>query len=266
MELGNMERGKIIQELLQDNNIEFDFIRSLEKSVPDFKFANLALQAKTDDLSRIYSYFGKEFVTWEVLKTVPSGIMVNFSRHVSSVPRLFASGLVDRLFALYIHNCNVQSFSGYKSWFVETYTAIRDSNLKLWDFNFSRKGYSLVGDTTLEILNVKPLVTPHALNFNILGSNNVLNISSNVAPVGGTKDYTIELDFRYEGTTNNKVTIDMENLSGWSVEIILGDFCRDNEVDVINVKDERNVVADYYLSEASVRVENIVRVNGIRKL
>ena len=152
------------------------------------------------------------------------------------------------------------------SCFDEAYTALRDSNLKLWDFNFSRKGYSLAGDTTLEILNVKPLVTPYALRFNILRSNNVLNISSKVAPVGGTKDYTIELDFRYEGTTNNKVIIDMENLSGWNVEIIFGDFCRDNEVDIINVKDDRNVIADYYLSENSVRVENIVKVNGIRKL
>lgn len=58
----------------------------------------------------------------------------------------------------------------------------------------------------------------------------------------------------------------MENLSGWNVEIIFGDFCRDNEVDIINVKDDRNVIADYYLSENSVRVENIVKVNGIRKL
>lgn len=65
---------------------------------------------------------------------------------------------------------------------------------------------------------------------------------------------------------NNKVIIDMENLSGWNVEIIFGDFCRDNEVDIINVKDDRNVIADYYLSENSVRVENIVKVNGIRKL
>lgn len=138
--------------------------------------------------------------------------------------------------------------------------------MKLWDFNFSRKGYYLAGDAALEILNVNPLVTPHFLKFNILRSNNVLNISSKVAPVSGTKNYTIELDFGYERTTNNKVIIDMENLSGWSVEIIFGDFCRDNEVDIVNVKDEQNVVADYYLSEASVRVENIVRVNGIRKL
>ena len=261
-----MNKEKIIRELLQDNNIEFDFIRSLERRGSDFDFVNLALQAKTDDMSKVYPHFGKEFVIWEVLKTVPSGIMINFDGHVSSVPRLFTKDLIDKLSALYIHNCNVQSFSGYKSWFVEAYTALRDSNLKLWDFNFSRKGYSLAGDTTLEILNVKPLVTPYALRFNILRSNNVLNISSKVAPVGGTKDYTIELDFRYEGTTNNKVIIDMENLSGWNVEIIFGDFCRDNEVDIINVKDDRNVIADYYLSENSVRVENIVKVNGIRKL
>lgn len=261
-----MNKEKIIQELLQDNNIEFDFIRSLERRGSDFDFVNLALQAKTDDMSKVYSHFGKEFVIWEVPKTVPSGIMINFDGHVSSVPRLFTKDLIDKLSALYIHNCNIQSFSGYKSWFVEAYTALRDSNLKLWDFNFSRKGYSLAGDTTLEILNVKPLVTPYALRFNILRSNNVLNISSKVAPVGSTKDYTIELDFRYEGTTNNGVTIDMENLSGWNVEIIFGDFCRDNEVDIINVKDEQNVVADYYLSENSVRVENIVKVNGIRKL
>jgi hypothetical protein len=247
-----MNKEKIIRELLQDNNIEFDFIRSLERRGSDFDFVNLALQAKTGDMSKVYPHFGKEFVIWEVPKTVPSGIMINFDGHVSSVPRLFTKDLIDKLSALYIHNCNVQSFSGYKSWFVEAYTALRDSNLKLWDFNFSRKGYSLAGDTTLEILNVKPLVTPYALRFNILRSNNVLNISSKVAPV--------------EGTTNNKVTIDMKNLSGWNVEIIFGDFCRDNEVDIINVKDDRNVIADYYLSENSVRVGNIVKVNGIRKL
>ena len=261
-----MNRKKIIQELLQDDNIEFDFIKSLEKRTPDFNFANLALQAKTDDMPKVYPHFGKEFVTWESSIIVPSAILINFNGPVLSVPRLFAKDLIDRLSALYIHNCNIQSFSGYKSWFVEAYTALRDSNLKLWDFNFSRKGYSIAGDTTLEILNVKPLVTPYALRFNILRSNNVLNISSKVAPVGGTKDYTIELDFRHEGTTNNKVTIDMENLSGWNVEIIFGDFCRDNEVDIINVKDEQNVVADYYLSEYSVKGENIVKVNGIRKL
>lgn len=58
-----MNKEKIIRELLQDNNIEFDFIRSLERRGSDFDFVNLALQAKTDDLSRIYPYFGKEFVT-----------------------------------------------------------------------------------------------------------------------------------------------------------------------------------------------------------
>lgn len=36
-----MNRKKIIQELLQDDNIEFDFIKSLEKRTPDFNFANL---------------------------------------------------------------------------------------------------------------------------------------------------------------------------------------------------------------------------------
>lgn len=135
-----MNKEKIIRELLQDNNIEFDFIRSLERRGSDFDFVNLALQAKTDDMSKVYPHFGKEFVIWEVPKTVPSGIMINFDGHVSSVPRLFTKDLIDKLSALYIHNCNVQSFSGYKSWFVEAYTALRDSNLKLWDFNFSRKG------------------------------------------------------------------------------------------------------------------------------
>lgn len=260
-----MNKEKIIQELLQDNNIEFDFIRSLERRGSGFDFVNLALQAKTDDLSIIYPHFGKEFVTWESSIIVPSAIMINFNGFIPSIGRLFAEDLIESLSTLHISNSKIDSIGGYKSWFVKAYMSLIDSNLKLWDFNFSRKGYSLAGDTTLEILNVKPIVTPYALRFNILRSNNVLNISSKVAPVGGTKDYTIELDFRHEGTTNNKVTIDMENLSGWNVEIIFGDFCRDNEVEIVNVEDERDVEVNY-IGEASIKVNNVVMINGTRKL
>lgn len=260
-----MRRDRIIQELLQDNNIEFDFIRSLEKRGNDYSFANLALQAQTDDFSRVYPHFGKEFVTWESSIIVPSAIMINFNGFIPSIGRLFSEDLIESLSALYISNSKIDSIGGYKSWFVKAYTSLRDSYLKLWDFNFTRMGYCLAGGSTLEIINVKSLVTPYKLDFNILRSGNVLNISSKVAPVGGTKDYTIELDFRHEGTTNNKVTIDMENLSGWNVEIIFGDFCRDNEVEIVNVEGERDVEVNY-IGEASIKVNNVVMINGTRKL
>lgn len=257
-----MNRDKIIQELLQDDNVEVDFIRSLERRGYDYNFANLALQAQTDDFSRVYPHFEKEFVTWESSIIVPSAIMINFNGFIPSIGRLFSEDLIKSLSALYISNSKIDGIGGYKSWFVKAYMSLRDSYLKLWDFNFTRMGYCLAGGSTLEIINVKSLVTPYKLDFNILRSGNVLNISSSVIPAEGTKSYTITIDFKYERTKDNKVMIDMRNLLGWDVEINIGRFCRDNEIEIVNVSNERDVVV-YYADEA---LDNIVKVNGKRKL
>lgn len=256
-----IKRDKIIQELLQDDSVEVDLVRSLERRGYDFQFASLVLQAQTSDLSRVYPHFGKEFVTWGISSVVPSAIMINFNGFIPYIGRLFAEDLIESLSALYINNSHIDSIGGYKSWFVKAYMSLRDSYLKLWDFNFTRRGYCLAGNTTLEILNVKSLVTPHSLNFDILRSGNVLNISSSVIPASGAR-YTITVDFKYEETKNNKVKIDMKNLLGWDVEINIGRFCKDNEIEVINANSERDVVVNY----ADETSNNIVKVNGVRKL
>ena len=254
-----IRRGKIIQELLQDDNLYLPFIRELEKRGFDYSFASLLLQVSKCDLSKVYPYFSENFVTWEISMVVPSSIMINHNGHISDITKFFAEDLIKSVSSLYIHNSNIQSIGGYRSWFIENFLSIRDSYLKLWDLNIARKGYCLAGDCELEIVNTKPAIAAHSLEFSIVRSNNTLNLSSSV-PVE-PKSFKILVDFRSDYVKDSKVKIDMENFKGWGLEINFNRHCEGNEVEIVNVEDKRLVKVNGGGSE-----NNIVMINGTRKL
>lgn len=258
-----IRRDKIIQELLQDDNLYLPFIRELEKRGFDYSFASLLLQVSKCDLSKVYPYFSENFVTWEISMVVPSSIMVNHNGHISDITKFFANDLIKSVSSLYIHNSNLQSIGGYRSWFIENFLSIRDSYVKLWDLNIARKGYCLAGDCELEIVNTKPTIAAHSLEFSVVRSNNTLNLSSSV-PVE-PKSFKILVDFRGDYVKDSKVKIDMENFKGWGLEINFNRHCEGNEVKIVNVEDERYVEVNY-IGEASVKVNNVVMINGKRKL
>ena len=84
-----IKRGKIIRELLQDNNLYLPFIRELEKRGFDYSFTSLLFQVPKCDLSKVYPYFSENFVTWEISIVVPSSIMVNHNGHISDITKFF---------------------------------------------------------------------------------------------------------------------------------------------------------------------------------
>lgn len=254
-----IRRGKIIRELLQDNNLYLHFIRELEKRGFDYSFTSLLFQAPKCDLSKVYPYFSENFVTWEISMVVPSSIMVNHNGHISDITKFFAEDLIKSVSSLYIHGSNIQSIGGYRSWFIENFLSIRDSYIKLWDLNLTRKGYCLAGDCELEIVNTKPTVAAHSLEFSIVRSNNILSLSSSV--LVEPKSFKILVDFRSDQVKDSKVKIDMENFKGWELEVNFGRHCSGNEVEIINVEDKRLVKVNGGGSE-----NNIVTINGTRKL
>lgn len=258
-----IRRDKIIRELLQDDNLYLPFVRELEKRDFDYSFASLLLQVPKCDLSKVYPYFSENFVTWEISMVVPSSIMINHNGHISDITKFFVEDLIKSVSSLYIHNSNIQSIGGYRSWFIENFLSIRDSYVKLWDLNIARKGYCLAGDCELEIVNTKPAIAAHSLEFSIVRSNNTLNLSSSV-PVE-PKSFKIRVDFRSDYVKDSKVKIDMENFKGWGLEINFNRHCEGNEVKIVNVEDERYVEVNY-IGEASVKVNNVVMINGKRKL
>ena len=254
-----IKRGKIIRELLQDNNLYLPFIRELEKRGFDYSFTSLLFQVPKCDLSKVYPYFSENFVTWEISMVVPSSIMVNHNGHISDITKFFAEDLIKSVSSLYIHGSNIQSIGGYRSWFIENFLSIRDSHVKLLDLNIARKGYCLAGDCELEIVNTKPTVAAHSLEFSIVRSNNTLRLSSSV-PVE-PKSFKILVDFRSDQVKDSKVKIDMKNFKGWELEVNFGRHCSGNEVEIINVEDKRLVKVNGGGSE-----NNIVMINGTRKL
>ena len=258
-----IRRGKIIRELLQDDNLYLPFIRELEKRGFDYSFTFLLFQVPKCDLSKVYSYFSENFVTWEISMVVPSSIMINHNGHISDITRFFADDLIKSLSSLYIHNSNIKSIGGYWSWFIENFLSIRDSYIKLWDLNIARKGYCLAGGCELEIVNTKPIIAAHSLEFSIVRSNNTLSLSS-IVPVE-SKNFKILVDFRSDYTKDSKVKIDMKNFKGWELEVNFGRYCEGNEVEIVNANNERDVEVNY-THEASVKLNNVVMINGKRKL
>ena len=254
-----IRRGKIIRELLQDDNLYLPFIRELEKRGFDYSFTSLLFQVPKCDLSKVYPYFSENFVTWEISMVVPSSIMINHNGHISDITKFFAEDLIKSVSSLYIHNSNLQSIGGYRSWFIENFLSIRDSYVKLWDLNIARKGYCLAGDCELEIVNTKPAIAAHSLEFSIVRSNNTLNLSSSI-PVE-PKSFKILVDFRSDHVKDSKVKIDMENFKGWGLEINFNRHCSGNEVEIVNVEDKRLVRVN-----GGGSVNNIVMINGERKL
>lgn len=254
-----IRRGKIIRELLQDDNLYLPFIRELEKRGFDYSFTSLLFQVPKCDLSKVYPYFSENFVTWEISMVVPSSIIVNHNGHISDITKFFANDLIKSISSLYIHGSNIQSIGGYRSWFIENFLSIRDSYVKLWDLNIARKGYCLAGDCELEIVNTKPTVAAHSLEFSIVRSNNTLRLSSSV-PVE-PKSFKILMDFRSDYVKDSKVKVDMENFKGWELEVNFNRHCSGNEVEIINVEDKRLVKVNGGGSK-----NNVVMINGKRKL
>lgn len=254
-----IRRDKIIRELLQDDNLYLPFIRELEKRGFDYSFTSLLFQVPKCDLSKVYPYFSENFVTWEISMVVPSSIMVSHNGHISDITKFFAEDLIKYVSSLYIHGSNIQGIGGYRSWFIENFLSIRDSYIKLWDLNIARKGYCLAGDCELEVVNTKPTVAAHSLEFSVVRSNNTLNLSSSV-PVE-PKCFKILVDFRSDYVKDSKVKIDMENFKGWELEVNFNRHCSGNEVEIINVEDKRLVRVNGGGSE-----NNIVMINGKRKL
>lgn len=241
-----IRRDKIIRELLQDDNLYLPFVRELEKRGFDYSFASLLLQVPKCDLSKVYPYFSENFVTWEISMVVPSSIMINHNGHISDITKFFAEDLIKSVSSLYIHNSNLQSIGGYRSWFIENFLSIRDSYVKLWDLNIARKGYCLAGDCELEIVNTKPAIAAHSLEFSIVRSNNTLNLSSSV-PVE-PKSFKILVDFRSDYVKDSKVKIDLKNFKNMSVVISFSTTAVGNEVEIIGANEKNLVVIEKEIS------------------